>query len=112
MITHHATWPSSVRWRRLPRPRRVPDRQDHHRHRYRCDTNYPLRIHQSSTPNSIIHLHASRPKTNNDTSFSKFRKYSIIMQFVISPNNFSFFFFNDPPPPEISPFPLHDPFPI
>src|SRR2546429_7915087 len=25
---------------------------------------------------------------------------------------FSFFFLNDPPPPDISPLPLHDPFPI
>src|SRR5258708_501411 len=47
------------------------------------------------------------------SSFSPFISF-FVFSFLFSPppSIFLFFFFNDPAPPEISPLPLHDPFPI
>src|SRR5258707_15435277 len=54
------------------------------------------------------------PKSTFFTYTTLFFFYFKITPFIFFPSFFFFFFFffNDPPPPEISPLPLHAPFPI
>src|SRR2546430_12086009 len=75
----------------------------------------------SCGPKTLTLLTNDEKQLNADTFVSQrftsrdLHKYDYIFVAItssITPAPFFFFFFNDPPPPEISPLPLHDPFPI